>query len=145
MARARAVDRRLYLLLEITARRLHRQADARLRSEAGVTAAQSAVLFLLMRRGERRMGAISETLALGAPAVTGLVTRMEAAGLVTRSQDSADKRGAIVTLTEAGRELAIKADQILREINGELAERLGEEDADRLHDLLGRLNMDEAG
>jgi MarR family transcriptional regulator for hemolysin len=145
MARARAVDRRLYLLLEITARRLHRQADARLRSEAGVTAAQSAVLFLLMRRGERRMGAISETLALGAPAVSGLVARMEAIGLVTRSQDAADKRGAIVTLTEAGRELAIKADQTLREINGELAERLGEEDADRLHDLLGRLNTDEPG
>ena len=110
-----------------------------------MTAAQSAVLFLLMRRGERRMGAISETLALGAPAVSGLVARMEAIGLVTRSQDAADKRGAIVTLTEAGRELAIKADQTLREINGELAERLGEEDADRLHDLLGRLNTDEPG
>jgi DNA-binding MarR family transcriptional regulator len=145
MARARAVDRRLYLLLEITARRLHRQADARLRAEAGVTAAQSAVLFLLMRRGERRMGAISETLALGAPAVTGLVARMEAAGLVSRNQDAADKRGAIVTLTEAGRELAIKADQALREINAELAERLGEDDADRLHDLLGRLYTDDAG
>lgn len=91
------------------------------------------------------MGAISETLALGAPAVSGLVARMEAIGLVTRSQDAADKRGAIVTLTEAGRELAIKADQTLREINGELAERLGEEDADRLHDLLGRLNTDEPG
>lgn len=145
MARARAVDRRLYLLLEITARRLHRQADARLRAQAGVTAAQSAVLFLLMRRGERRMGAISETLALGAPAVTGLVTRMEAAGLVTRHQDSGDKRGAVVTLTEAGRELAIKADQVLRDINAELTDRLGEDDTDQLHDLLSRLNMDEPG
>lgn len=142
MARARAVDRRLYLLLEITARRLHRQADARLRAGAGVTAAQSAVLFLLMRRGERRMGAISETLALGAPAVTGLVTRMETGGLVTRSQDTSDKRGAIVTLTEAGRERALQADQVLREINTELAERLGDEEADQLHALLSRLNTD---
>lgn len=142
MARARAVDRRLYLLLEITARRLHRQADARLRAGAGVTAAQSAVLFLLMRRGERRMGAISETLALGAPAVTGLVTRMETGGLVTRSQDTSDKRGAIVTLTEAGRERALQADQVLREINTELAEKLGDEEADQLHALLSRLNTD---
>lgn len=145
MARARAVDRRLYLLLEITARRLHRDADARLRAEAGVTAAQSAVLFLLMRRGERRMGAISETLALGAPAVTGLVTRMDAAGLVTRHQDTQDRRGAIVSLTEAGRELALKADQVLRAINAELAERLGEDDTDLLHALLTRLNTDEPG
>ncbi|MGP1274118.1 MAG: MarR family winged helix-turn-helix transcriptional regulator [Caulobacterales bacterium] len=144
MARARAVDRRLYLLMEITARRLHRQADARLRAEAGVTAAQSAVLFLLMRRGERRMGSISDTLALGAPAVTGLVSRMESIGLVSRGPDSQDKRSAIVTLTEAGRELAIKADQTLRDINLELAERLGEDDAEMLHALLSRLNMDEA-
>ena len=141
MARARAVDRRLYLLLEITARKLHRQADARLRAQAGVTAAQSAVLFLLMRRGERRMGAISETLALGAPAVTGLVTRMEASGLVTRQQDSGDRRdeGAAKTAFE----LAIKADQVLREINAELSDRLGEDDTDQLHRLLSRLNTDE--
>ncbi len=143
MARARAVDRRLYLLVEITARRLHRHADARLRKEAGVTAAQSAVLFLLSRRGERRMGAISETLALGAPAVTGLVQRMEAIGLVARSADISDRRGAVVSLTEAGREAALRADQVLRDINAELAEKLGEDDADALQNMLTRLNTDE--
>ncbi|MFN3835756.1 MAG: MarR family winged helix-turn-helix transcriptional regulator [Glycocaulis sp.] len=145
MARARAVDRRLYLLVEITARRLHRQADARLRREAGVTAAQSAVLFLLSRRGHRRMGAISETLALGAPAVTGLVSRMEAAGLVVRAADSEDRRSAVVSLTEAGRQAAFKADQVLKEINAELADRLGEEQADALQDMLTRLNTGELG
>ncbi|MCC5980607.1 MAG: winged helix-turn-helix transcriptional regulator [Oceanicaulis sp.] len=145
MARARAVDRRLYLLVEITARRLHRRADARLRKEAGVTAAQSAVLFLLSRRGERRMGAISETLALGAPAVTGLVQRMEAIGLVARSADTSDRRGAVVSLTEVGRQAAFKADQVLRDINTELAEKLGEDDADALQDMLTRLNTEELG
>ena len=43
MARARAVDRRLFLLLEIAARRMNREADARLKDEAGVTAASPAI------------------------------------------------------------------------------------------------------
>ncbi|MAC38884.1 MAG: MarR family transcriptional regulator, partial [Oceanicaulis sp.] len=81
MARARAVDRRLFLLLEIAARRMNRDADARLKKTAGVTTAQTAVLFLLARKGERRMGDIGETLSLNPPAVTGLVNRMEALGL----------------------------------------------------------------
>lgn len=139
MARVRAVDRRLYLLIEITARRLHREADARLSAEAGVTASQAAVLFLLLRRGERRMGAIGDMLALGAPAVTGLVSRMEAAGLVTRRKDSQDRRGALVDLTEAGRRAAERSDQILRGFNAELAERLGEDDAETVYQSLTQL------
>jgi MarR family transcriptional regulator for hemolysin len=139
MARVRAVDRRLFLLIEIAARRLHRDADARLAGVAGVSASQAAVLFLLLRRGERRMGAIGETLALGAPAVTGLVSRMEKAGLVVKRRASADRRGALVDLTEAGRQTAERADTVLRGFNAELAERLGEEAADTVYDALTRL------
>lgn len=143
MARVRAVDRRLYLLIEIAARRLHREADARLRQEAQVSASQAAVLFLLLRRGERRMGAIGDVLALGAPAVTGLVARMEAAGLVVRSPDPKDRRGAVVALTEAGREAGERADAILRELNASIAERLGDTDADLVYDALTRLATSE--
>jgi MarR family transcriptional regulator for hemolysin len=139
MARVRAVDRRLYLLVEIAARRLHREVDARLSKEAGVSASQAAVLFLLLRRGERRLGAIGEMLALGAPAVSGLVSRMEKAGLVTRRKDASDKRGALVDLSESGRLAAERADAILRAYNAELDERLGDEDADALHHALTRL------
>lgn len=139
MARVRAVDRRLYLLIEIAARRVHRDADARLSAEAGVTASQAAVLFLLLRRGERRMGAIGEVLALGAPAVTGLVGRMEKAGLVRRRKDAADRRGALVDLTESGRRAGERADLVLRSINTELSERLGAEDAETVYQALTRL------
>lgn len=142
MARVRAVDRRLFLLIEIAARRLSRDADTRLRAEAGVTASQSAVLFLLLRRGERRMNSIGEILALGAPAVTGLVNRMEAAGLVTRRKDVRDRRGALVDLTEAGRHAAERADQVLRAFNAELDERLGDQDADIVYEALTRLAIE---
>lgn len=88
------------------------------------------------------MGAIGYVLALGAPAVTGLVTRMEQAGLVTRRRDAKDRRGALVALSEAGRRAAERADTVLRAFNTELDERLGDEAADTLYDALTRLASD---
>ena len=137
MAVIRAVDRRLFLLIEIAARRLNRDADARLKAEAGVTSAQAAVLFLLTRRGERRMGEIGDTLSLNPPAVTGLVSRMEALGLVRKTASKTDGRSAVVSLTEKGRALGDAAS--LRGLNTELESRLGEDDSDMLHRVLTRL------
>mgnify|MGYP003627808993 CR=1 FL=1 len=139
MAKARAVDRRLFLLTEIAARRLSRAADMRLKTEAGVSAAQAAVMFLLLRRGERRMGAISDVLSLNPPAVTGLVNRMVKAGLARKRIDPDDRRGAVVALTSKGREAAERADAILKEMNASLEEKLGEHAADALHDALTKI------
>ncbi len=138
MARARAVDRRFFLLIEIAARRLNREAEARLRRDARVTPAQAAVLFLLLRRGERRMREISEVLALNPPAVTGLVARMVKAGLVEKRPCPDDRRGATVRLTEAGRQAGEIADASLREFNAAIAERIGP-DADAVYDGLSLL------
>lgn len=142
MARARAVDRRLFLLLEIAARRLNRDADARLKAEAGVTSAQAAVLFLLARRGERRMGEIGEMLSLNPPAVTGLINRMEALGLVSKRVAPDDKRSALVSLTEKGRGMGDAAEIVLRDLNTELENRLGDDDSDMLHRVLTALAVD---
>jgi len=136
MAKIRAVDRRLFLLTEIAARRLNRAADLRLKAEAGVSAAQAAVMFLLLRRGERRMGAISEVLSLNPPAVTGLVDRMVKAKLVKKTIDPDDRRSAVVVLTQTGRDAAERADAILKDMNATLEDTLGEDAADALHDAL---------
>lgn len=139
MARIRAVDRRLFLLIEIAARRLNREADKRLKAEAGVSAAQAGVLFLLLRRGQRRMGSLSKTLSLNPPAVTGLVDRMVRAGLVTKTTDKTDGRGAMVALTAEGMQAAERADGVLRDLNAGLEAELGDEVSDVLHDALTRI------
>ena len=144
MARIRAVDRRLFLLIEIAARRLNREADKRLKDEAGVSSAKAGVLFLLLRRGQRRMGGLSKTLSLNPPAVTGLVDRMVKAGLVSRTTDKTDGRGAMVALTRKGTEAAERADIVLRELNADLEARLGEEVSDILHDALTRIVIAES-
>jgi MarR family transcriptional regulator for hemolysin len=144
MAKIRAVDRRLFLLIEIAARRLNREADRRLKAEAGVSASQASVLFLLHRRGDRRMGALSKTLSLNPPAVTGLVDRMAKAGLVSKTTDKRDARGAMVALTKSGQAAAEKADLTLRALNAELEARLGEDVSDVLHDALTRIATEES-
>lgn len=144
MARIRAVDRRLFLLIEIAARRLNREADKRLKAEAGVSAAQAGVLFLLLRRGQRRMGSLSKTLSLNPPAVTGLVDRMVRAGLVTKTTDQTDGRGAMVALTAGGSEAAERADIVLRDLNADLEARLGDEVSDILHDAFTRIVIAES-
>jgi len=144
MARIRAVDRRLFLLIEIAARRLNREADKRLKDEAGVSAAQAGVLFLLLRRGQRRMGGLSKTLSLNPPAVTGLVDRMVKAGLVTKETDQSDGRGAMVALTKDGMTAAESADHVLRELNAGLEARLGDDVSDVLHDALTRIATEES-
>ena len=144
MARIRAVDRRLFLLIEIAARRLNREADKRLKAEAGVSAAQAGVLFLLLRRGQRRMGSLSKTLSLNPPAVTGMVDRMVRAGLVTKTTDQTDGRGAMVALTAEGSEAAERADIVLRDLNADLEARLGDEVSDILHDAFTRIVIAES-
>jgi MarR family transcriptional regulator, organic hydroperoxide resistance regulator len=144
MARIRAVDRRLFLLIEIAARRLNREADKRLKAEAGVSAAQAGVLFLLLRRGQRRMGSLSKTLSLNPPAVTGLVDRMVRAGLVTKTTDQTDGRGAMVTLTPEGTQAAERADGVLRELNAGLEADLGDDVSGVLHDALTRIATGES-
>jgi DNA-binding MarR family transcriptional regulator len=47
-----------------------------------------------------------------------------------------------VSLTEKGRALGDTADHILRDLNTELENRLGEEDADMLHRVLTRIAVD---
>jgi len=139
MARIRAVDRRLFLLIEIAARRLNREADKRLKAEAGVSAAQAGVLFLLLRRGQRRMGSLSKTLSLNPPAVTGLVDRMVRAGLVTKTTDQTDGRGAMVALTSEGTKAAERTDLVLRDLNAGLEAYLGDDVSGVLHDALTRI------
>ena len=85
------------------------------------------------------MGEIGDTLSLNPPAVTGLVSRMEALGLVQKTASKTDGRSAVVSLTEKGRALGDAADISLRGLNAELEAQLGEDDSDMLHRVLTRL------
>ena len=81
---------------------------------------------------------VSQTLVTSGT-MTNRVDRLTARGLVERSPDPGDRRGVIVTLTEAGRETvdAALADLLTRE--RELLSRLSERDRSTLAALLREL------
>ena len=69
------------------------------------TPAQCGVLFLLARQDGQSMGQLAQALDLGAPALSGLVQRMEASGWVQRRSDGVDARSQRVWMRPAGQAL----------------------------------------
>ena len=71
------------------------------RGELSMVAAST--LADLERRGPRRVTELAESQGVTQPAMTGLVGRLAAGGLVDRAPDPADRRGVLVTVTDDGR------------------------------------------
>lgn len=62
------------------------------------------VLSVLERQGPRRITSLAERESVSQPAMTGLVQRLESAGLVERRADPADGRAALIAITVPGLE-----------------------------------------
>lgn len=95
----------------------------------GVTPAQYALLTALWDEDGQSCSALVDRLVLDPAAVTGLLDRLEAAGLVRRDDDPLDRRAWRVVLTDAGRALRAPLREVQREVNAELLADLPEEHA----------------
>ena len=67
-----------------------------------VSRAAASTLSVLHREGAQRITVLAEREAVSQPAMTNLVQRLEAQGLVTRAADPADARATLISVTEAG-------------------------------------------
>lgn len=94
---------RLYFRLNLAAHRLRVLADQRLLAAAGVTAAQAGVLLIVADAdGPVRQRDLARLLRQRESAVTTMVERLTAAGLLVRERPPADGRAWVLTLTAAG-------------------------------------------
>jgi DNA-binding MarR family transcriptional regulator len=66
--------------------------------------AAASTLSWLSHEGAMRITTLAEREAVTQPAMTGLVQRLEASGLVTRGSDARDGRVALIDITPLGRE-----------------------------------------
>ncbi|MFF0267563.1 MarR family winged helix-turn-helix transcriptional regulator [Kribbella sp. NPDC004536] len=85
----------------------------RISSELGLTMQQARLLFILHRQPTNMLG-LGSALRLTKSTMTGVVARMEAAGLVVRVPDEADRRNFVVTPTERGAQVAEEFERLLR-------------------------------
>ena len=70
---------------------------------APLSRAAASTLTCLAREGAMRIPTLAEREAVTQPAMTGLVQRLEAGGLVARSSDARDGRVALIAITPQGR------------------------------------------
>lgn len=113
----------------------------------GISLGEFDVLAALRRGGdgcERTPTTLARVAMVSPAGMTSRLDRLEAAGLLARRPDPADRRGSLVALTPAGRALADRAVESLSAGETELLSALtGSERAtlDRaLHKLIGRLD-----
>ena len=99
-----------------TASRLLTQAYHPLLSAYGLTYPQYLVLLVLWEKDAQPVNDIAKRLYLETNTVTPLLKRMEAEGILTRTQGKRDARQMIVRLTKKGRMLQEKLTDIPRSI-----------------------------
>ncbi|MBW7974121.1 MarR family winged helix-turn-helix transcriptional regulator [Bradyrhizobium sp. BR 10289] len=117
---AAASHHRLIYLLSVAQRRLQRWMASQPESE--VTPAQAGLLFILGKQDGALMGEAGAALDMGPAGISGLVDRMEAAGLIERRADREDGRAFRVWLTPKGRSALARAKTSAAEINAALTD-----------------------
>jgi DNA-binding MarR family transcriptional regulator len=105
----------------------------------GLTYEDCKVLLSLHNNGQRSHGALSRDLMVSTGAMTNRLDKLEAAGLVRRERDPADRRGVLLELTPEGRDRLDAYIDIgaAREI--ELLQQLDDDQKSELNGLLRHL------
>jgi DNA-binding MarR family transcriptional regulator len=95
---------RVWLGLLTSSQLIEKQVRARFRAEFGTTLPRFDVMAALAREPKgQTMGDISRWLLVSSGNITGIVSRLEADGLVTRSRPADDRRTHLVRLSRKGR------------------------------------------
>ena len=112
-------DRCLCLHLQRAARAIGRRFDEALRP-VGLTHGQYSLLVSLNRPEPPRIGDVAYLLAMDRTTLTANLKPLERRGLLTVSKDPQDKRNRRLALTEAGRDLLVKAVPIWRDAHDDV-------------------------
>ncbi|MAS09777.1 MarR family winged helix-turn-helix transcriptional regulator [Salinisphaera sp.] len=78
----------------------------------GLTYVQYLVMLVLWESAPRSVGELGQQLHLDSGTLTPLLKRMEKSGLVLRERDSEDERRVLISLTDEGRNLRTKANEV---------------------------------
>jgi DNA-binding MarR family transcriptional regulator len=89
---------------------------------------------------EMKVSEISKLLQVTSPTVTQIINTLEKDGLVERTVDPEDRRAVKIKLSEAGMETTEKARKAFYQTFLGLIDFLGEEDSERLANLLSKVH-----
>ena len=139
MAIARPVDRRLFLLLDSTHAQLSKLMDKKLAASAGLKTAQSAALAYLGYHDECTLSELASRVGHNNSAITALVDRMAAAGLVERVRVLSDGRSRKVRLTAKGWSKRETVMTDFRDFNDRMVKGFSDSEIETVYKFLGRV------
>jgi DNA-binding MarR family transcriptional regulator len=122
-----------FLLAQIC--RLHHARIHTLLEELGLYRGQPPMLFALWEREGATHGELAARLHVKPATITKMITRMEKAGFVERRSDPQDQRVSRVYLTDAGRSIRARVEQVWRTLEEEIFEGFSTEECDLLQRL----------
>jgi DNA-binding MarR family transcriptional regulator len=105
----------------------------------GITNGQFSLMVILAGKGEPRLGALAEFMAMDQTTVTAAVKALELRDLVRRRSDPEDRRARRVALTDAGRSVLAMAVPVWRAEIALLRQGYGSNQADDLLAMLRAL------
>ncbi len=99
----------------------------------------ASTLYTLVHQGPARLTALASAEHVTQPAMTQVVARLEAAGLVVRGADPDDGRVVVVSATDAGRDLSDRRRDGRAAVLADLLAQLPDDDVARLHEAIPAL------
>lgn len=105
----------------------------------GLTEQQWRILRLLDDRGEMEAGVIADLACILSPSLTGILVRMEKAGLIHRRRDTVDSRRLIVSVSEEGRALTRRIAPMSESCYEQIESYFGRDMLEQLIGLLSEL------
>jgi DNA-binding MarR family transcriptional regulator len=119
-----------FLLAQVC--RLHHARVHTLLEELGLYRGQPPVLFALWEQEGATHGELAARLHVKPATITKMIKRMEKAGFVERRSDPQDQRVSRVYLTDAGRSIRERVEQVWRTLDEETFEGFSAEERDLL-------------
>lgn len=126
-----------YLLRQVQ-QSMHRGVDARMEA-LDLTAMQWGPLLFIAHNKAKTAADIARCGGVDTGAVTRMLDRLEAKGLIARVRSREDKRIVYLELTEAGQEIAAKIPHVLADHLNERLRGFSQAELDSLKSLLRRL------
>lgn len=105
-------------------------------------ASQKRILIILNESGTLTQKELTERLGIQPGSASEILSKLENAGLIVRTQNETDRRTTDITLTDAGSKLAMEAAEQRRKRHEEMFFCLTSEEKTTLISLLEKINTD---
>jgi DNA-binding MarR family transcriptional regulator len=136
---ASARELRLYHRLQLAAHAVAKDSDRRMQQAAGMSTAQVAVLSVVAGGDAVAQRDVARALGVNESAVTGMVGRLERAGLLRRNRHGIDGRSHALELTAAGRQALARSARAFTAVNATIEATLSDAEMEVVAAALERL------